>query len=191
MSKVRKSSTRPPVSQQSNSTTPSTSTHDFNIKLTSNNRSFGAEISGNRRFNCEFTSEQRAAIVPEIRAGKTLTEVAADYHTTPSTVYKTKRRWESYLSNASRPRKWCPRKLTKLQIIRINSYINRHRELTWNDLLMELDWDISQSTLKRRLQSHWSRKLRAKKRISLSEGNARERLQFARSWLPRIDEFCR
>ncbi|KAH7120037.1 hypothetical protein B0J13DRAFT_410137, partial [Dactylonectria estremocensis] len=107
--------------------------------------------------------------VAELRAGKTLTKVAEDYHTTPSTVYKTKRRWDTYHNNGSRPRKGHPKKLTAIQIIRINSYINRHRHLTWND-------------------SHWRRKWRSKKRILLSEENAKERLQFAQYWIPRVSE---
>lgn len=156
--------------------------------MTSNNRSFGVEMSANRQFNHEFTPEQRATMLGELSAGKTLTEVASDFNTTPSTVYKTKRRWETYLNNGSRPRKGRPRKLTKLQIIRINSFINRNCSITWNDLILELQLDISKRSLQRHLHSHWRRKWRSKRRIELSEENAKERLEFARYWIPRVNE---
>jgi hypothetical protein len=50
--------------------------------MTSENRSFGTEISGNREFNYEFTPEQRAAIMAELRAGKSQREVADNFSTT-------------------------------------------------------------------------------------------------------------
>ena len=99
-----------------------------------------------------------------------------------------KRRWEQHHYNHSRPRGGRPKKLTAIQIVRMNSFINRHRHLTWNDLILELDLNISKRTLQRRLQSYWRRKWRSKRRIALSEDDAKERLEFAEYWIPRIDE---
>jgi transposase len=157
--------------------------------MPSGNRSFGTEISGNREFNHEFTSEQRAAIMAELHAGKSQREVADNFSTTQGTISKTKRRWEQYHNLASQPRKGRPKKLTPLQLIRINSYINRHREITWNDVLYELELDVSIRTLKRRLQSNWRRKWRSKRRIELSEEGAKARLEHCTFWLRHLDDY--
>jgi transposase len=116
-------------------------------------RSFGTEIRGNREFNHEFTPEQRAAIKAELRAGKSQREVAGHFNTTQSIISKTKKRWEEHHNLASQAQKGRPKKLTSQQILRINSYINRHRDITWIDVL-KLSLDVSIRTLKRRLQSH-------------------------------------
>ncbi|KAH6872040.1 hypothetical protein B0T10DRAFT_499828, partial [Thelonectria olida] len=76
--------------------------------MTSENRSFGEEISGSRQFGYGFTPEQWAAIVAEIRAGKSQRQVAKDYNTTQRAISKTKRRWDNNHNNASRPRKGRP-----------------------------------------------------------------------------------
>jgi transposase len=159
--------------------------------MTPGNRSFGAEISGDREFNHELTPEQRAAIMTELRAGISQRKVAEHFNTTQSTISKTKQRWEQHHNLGSQPRKGRPKKLTPLQIVRINSFINRHRHITWNDVLLELELDISIRTLQRRLQSHWRRKWRSKRRIQLSEEDAKERLEHCRFWLRHIDEYIR
>ncbi|KAM5529040.1 transposase [Fusarium oxysporum f. sp. phaseoli] len=159
--------------------------------MPSGNRSFGAEISGNRKFNHEFTPEQRAAIMAELHAGKSQREVADNFSTTQGTISKTKRRWEQHHNLASQPRKGRPKKLTPLQLIRINSYINRHREITWNDVLCELELDVSIRTLKRRLQSNWRRKWRSKRRIELSEEDAKARLEHCTFWLRHLYDYIR
>jgi transposase len=74
-------------------------------KVASEDRSFGTEISGNRELNHKFTPEQRAAMMAELRAGKSQTDVAAHFHTTQGTASKTKRRWEDHQSLQSMPRK--------------------------------------------------------------------------------------
>ncbi|KAH7190828.1 hypothetical protein DER44DRAFT_110101 [Fusarium oxysporum] len=90
--------------------------------MTSEQRDFGTEISGNRQRNHEFTPEQRAAMVSEVYAGKSMRQAAESYNTDPATVYRTKKRWQEHHNNTSRPRKGCPKKLTGLQIVRITIY---------------------------------------------------------------------
>ncbi|KAJ0126857.1 N-acetylgalactosamine-6-sulfatase [Fusarium oxysporum f. sp. albedinis] len=157
--------------------------------MASEERSFGSEISGNRQFNHEFTPVQRAAIMAELRAGKSQRTVAANFNTTQGTISKTKKRWEEEEILQSRARKGHPKKLTALQIVRINSFINRHRKITWNDVLLELGLDVSIRTLKRRLQSHWRRKWRSKRRIKLSEEDAKARLKYCEFWLRHLDDY--
>ncbi|KAJ9412479.1 hypothetical protein QL093DRAFT_2550416, partial [Fusarium oxysporum] len=144
--------------------------------MASKERSFGSEISGNRQFNHEFTPVQRAAIMAELRAGKSQRIVAANFNTTQGTISKTKKRWEEEEILQSRARKWRPKKLTALQIVRINSFINRHRKITWNDVL-ELGLDVSIRTLKRRLQSHWRQE------------DAKARLKYCEFWLRHLDDY--
>jgi transposase len=154
-------------------------------------RSFGTEISRNRVSNHEFTPEQRAAMMAELRAGKSQSQVARNFGTSQGTVSKTKRRWENHQDLRSRPRKGRPKKLSALQIVRINSYINRHRDLTWQDVLIELDLDVSIRTLKRRLHSHWRRKWRSRRRIFLSEEDAKERLEHCQFWVHHLDDYIK
>lgn len=159
--------------------------------MASESGSFGPEISADRESNHEFTPEQRAAIMAELRAGKPQKEVAANFGTTQGTISKTKRRWENHHNLRSRPRKGRPKKLSALQIVRINSYINRHRDLTWQDVLIELELDVSIRTLKRRLHSHWRRKWRSRRRIQLSEEDAKERLKHCQFWIHRLDDYIK
>ncbi|KAJ0134293.1 hypothetical protein HZ326_22654 [Fusarium oxysporum f. sp. albedinis] len=79
---------------------------------------------------------------------------------TPATVYRIKKRWDQHHNNTSKPRKWRPRKRSALQIIRVNSFICRHRSITWNDALLELDLEVSPRTLRRHLDRYWRRKWR-------------------------------
>jgi hypothetical protein len=60
--------------------------------MASESGSFGTRISADREFNHEFTPEQRAAIMAELRAGKPQKEVTANFGTTRGIISKTKRR---------------------------------------------------------------------------------------------------
>jgi hypothetical protein len=103
-----------PLPQQTQLTTPRFQ-HAISISImTSGNRSFGAEISGDREFNHEFTPEQRAIIMTELRAGISQRKVTKHFNTTQSTISKTKQRWEQHHNLGSKPRKGRPKKLTPL-----------------------------------------------------------------------------
>jgi transposase len=113
----------------------------------------------------------------ELRAGKSQRQVAANFNTNQPTISKIKKRWETYQNLRSRQLKGRLKELTALQILRINSYINRHRNLTWNDVLIELELKrLNSHTTQRRLHSHWRLKWRAKRRIKLAEEDAQETL---------------
>lgn len=75
-------------------------------------RSFGPEITANREFNHEFTPEQRAAIMAELRAGKTQAEVAVNFGTDQGTVSRTKKRWQQHENLQSQAIKGRPKKTT-------------------------------------------------------------------------------
>jgi transposase len=127
----------------------------------------------------------------ELWTGKSQSEVAGNFNTTQSTISKTKKRWESDHVLGSKPRKGRPRKLTPLRIVRINSYINRHCHISWNDVLLELELEVSISILKRRVQSYWRRRWRSKRRIQLLDKDAKERLEHCRFWLCHLDDCIR
>ena len=76
--------------------------------MASKQRNFGTEISGNRQRNHEFTPEQRAAMVAEVYAGKSMRQVAASYSTDPGTVSRTVKRWKENHNNVSGARSGRP-----------------------------------------------------------------------------------
>ena len=52
-------------------------------------RSFGAEISGNRRPGADISDIQRAGILSTVEAGKEKTKIAARYRITRHVIYNT------------------------------------------------------------------------------------------------------
>lgn len=68
--------------------------------------------SANRQFNCQFTSEQRSAIVAEVSSGKSYAQVAKEFNTTKSTVFAILKRWKTTQSVDPKPQKGRPQKLT-------------------------------------------------------------------------------
>ncbi|KAM5520917.1 hypothetical protein FOXYSP1_14807 [Fusarium oxysporum f. sp. phaseoli] len=77
--------------------------------MASKQRNFGTEINGNRQRNHEFTPEQRAAMVAEVYAGKSMRQVAASYSTDPGTISRTVKRWKENHNNVSGARSRHPR----------------------------------------------------------------------------------
>jgi hypothetical protein len=52
-------------------------------------RSFGTEISGNRRPGAELSGVQRAGILSAVEAGEEKTKIAARYRVTCRVIYNT------------------------------------------------------------------------------------------------------
>jgi hypothetical protein len=52
-------------------------------------RSFGTEISGNRRPGAELSDVQRAGILSAVEAGEEKTKIAARYRVTRRVIYNT------------------------------------------------------------------------------------------------------
>ena len=75
-------------------------------------RSFGTEISGNRRPGAELSETTRAGIIAASEAGVLKLEIAAEYRVNRSTIYDTINRWKShYMLKSLRSRQ--PEKLTR------------------------------------------------------------------------------
>lgn len=86
---------------------PFCSNHPYSLNM----RSFGTEISANRRRNAELSTEQRSGILAALEAKQSITQIAEIYNVTHQTVYNTRDR---YLRNLikSRPRSGRPLKFS-------------------------------------------------------------------------------
>jgi len=78
-------------------------------------RSFGTEISGNRRPGAELSDAQRAGILSAMEAGEEKTEIAARYRVSRRVIYKTIDRWNNHHTLKSLPGPGQPEKLTRRQ----------------------------------------------------------------------------
>ena len=76
-------------------------------------RSFGQEISGNRRPKAELTPAARAALLAKHEASILRAELAHEFNVHLSCVYKTIKRWSNYKTLKSLPRSGRPKKLTQ------------------------------------------------------------------------------
>jgi DNA invertase Pin-like site-specific DNA recombinase len=76
-------------------------------------RSFGTEISGNRRPKSELSPEARSAILygPELRQSPS--QLARNFEVNRSTIYDTKNRFLRHHTTVPRPRKGGPQKLSE------------------------------------------------------------------------------
>ena len=90
-------------------TNPLPSTHH----PTTMRRSFGQEISGNRRPKAELTPAARAALLAKHEAGVSRAELAHEFNVHPSCVYKTIKRWSNHKTLKSLLRSGRPEKLTR------------------------------------------------------------------------------
>jgi transposase len=78
-------------------------------------RSFGTQISGNRRPRTELLEAARAGIIAKSEAGVSKLEIAKEYRVNWSTVYDTINRWKNHYMLKSLPRPRQPKKLTRYQ----------------------------------------------------------------------------
>jgi transposase len=78
-------------------------------------RSFGTEISGNRRPGAELSETARAGIIAALEAGVSKLEIAAEYRVNWLTVYDTINQWKNHHMLKSLPRPREPKKLTRYQ----------------------------------------------------------------------------
>jgi transposase len=75
-------------------------------------RSFGTQISGNRRPGTELLEAARAGIIAASEAGVSKPEIAAEYRVNQLTVYNTINQWKNHHTLKSLPRPGQPEKLT-------------------------------------------------------------------------------
>lgn len=154
----------------------------------SENRSFGDIISGNRQKNHEFSPEAKAAMLAMLEAGLSQRAVARRFKTSHGAVAEVLKRFRETGTVKNKPRSGRPSVLNRAQKRYILRMIRRDRSISWDALVSEFDGEVSQSTIRRVIKYHYKRKWKAMERPKLDANKARERLRFARFWLPRIDE---
>ena len=145
-------------------------------------RSFGTEISGNRRGSQELSTNQRAAIIAALDTGKSKTEVAQDYHVNLRTVYNTVKRFQLHNTTASRPRNGRPRRIRPREERRLLRVIKKDPKIEYNALIQQNNIQASRITLRRVFKEYNIRKWISVKRPLLSDNIAKKRLQFALKW---------
>jgi len=82
------------------------------VYYTTMQRSFGTEISGNRRPGAELLDTQRAGILSAVEAGEKKTEIAARYRVSRRVIYSTINQWKDHHTLKSLLRPGQPKQLT-------------------------------------------------------------------------------
>ena len=159
-----------------NSTPPSTTHH------TTNMRSFGTEISGNRRRGGELLPEARAAILAGLENKISAAKLAEQFGVNRRTIYKTRDRYLRTNTTKSSPRSGRPSKLNDASKRYIYMLVRRWPRMTYTALGACINPPISRSTVRRILRKYKLRKWKSRKRIFLNPESAKKRRQFAALW---------
>ena len=151
------------------------------------------KITNRRRKNYQFPSIVRASIVTARKEGRSYGSIAKLFRTSKLTVWKIVKAFDerdiNILTPKPRPRR--PHKLTIAEERYIILQTKRHRDISWRALIGVADSvgpHVSTSTIRRIVRKEWRRKWRSIRRIQLTPEIAAERLRFARTWLPRVNE---
>ena len=115
-------------------------------------RSFGTEISKNRKPNTELSAEARAAIIQALEDNQSPSELAKKFRVNRSTIYDTKKRFQNHTTVKSRPRTGRPEKLSDTAKRYIDTLVRRNPSITLNELVASTPDDISKSTVRRVLK---------------------------------------
>ena len=149
-------------------------------------RSFGTEISANRRPRSELFTEQRAALLEGLDAGKNITKLARDFGVARSTIYRTQERFRNQNSPKSGARSGRREKLSQTAKRYIFQMVRRRPRISYPALINRTPYNVSKSTIQRILRRYhikrWKNK-KKKKRIALSTDSAKKCYKFARAWL--------
>ena len=145
-------------------------------------RSFGTEISGNRRLTSELSPELCSAILYGLSIQKSPTQLATEFNVTCSTIYWTKNWWLATKTTKSRPRKGRPRKSSQSSKQYIYWLTHHFPTLSWRALAAGVSGSPSISTIKWILKGYHIKKWKSKKRIPLTRDTAWKWFWFARLW---------
>ena len=133
----------------------------------------------------------RGAILGMLRAGMSARAVATEFGISPSTVLRTRQRWNIHGTNDSLPKAGRPRIFTPAEKRYIWKLVRRNPRIAWKALRQELGGRACKNTLRRVLQEFQLKKWKCQKRIPLTKENALERLYDARDFLAEKEEFVR
>jgi len=136
-------------------------------------RSFGTEISGNRRPRAELSETARAGIIAASEAGVSKLKIAAEYRVNRLTVYDTINRWKNHHTLKSLPRPGEPEKLTRYQKRLLIRIIRMHPRIDYAALKCHAAGvTVTHKTLYRLLKKYHITNWRAKKRPKLTPAAA-------------------
>ena len=168
-------------------------------QLSTMQRSFGQEISGNARGNKEFTSEQRAAILAKHDAGVMQKDIAEEFRCTRQCIGQTIKRWKNHATLDSLPRKGrtplINRRECRLIIRTVRKYPKiQYRKLMEDVGLLNQHHPPSRRTVNRILAKQGLANHRCAKRPKLTHAHALLRLKFQRdyrnfNWRRRVVKF--
>jgi transposase len=143
-------------------------------------RSFGTEISGNRRPGAELSDVQRAGILSAVEAGEEKTKIAARYRVTRRVIYNTIDRWNNHHTLKSLLRSRQPENLTRRQKRLLLQIIRRNPRIDYTVLKYQaVGVTVKHKTLQRLFKKYYITKWLAKKRLKLTPAVARLRYLWA------------
>ena len=116
-------------------------------------RTFGQEISGNRRPNGELSSETRAIILSKLDDGQKPGKIDAELSISRHTIYYTKKRWARYRTLATMPRSGRPQKLTPSEKRYLYLLLRRNPRMAYSAIPESLHQSISRRTIRRAMIS--------------------------------------
>ena len=122
-------------------------------------RSFGTQISGNRRPRAELSEVARAGIIAESEAGVLKLEIAAEYRVN---------QWKNHHTLESLPRPGQPEKLIRHQKRLLIRIVHRNPQINYAALKCQVAGvNVTHKTLCRLLKKYYITNWRAKKRLKL------------------------
>jgi transposase len=146
-------------------------------------RSFGTEISGNRRPGAELSDVQRAGILSAVEAEEEKIKIAARYRVTRRVIYNTIDRWNNHHTLKSLPRPGRPEKLTRRQKRLLLRIVRRNPRIDYAALKCQaVGVTVEHRTLQRLFKKHHITKWLAKKRPKLTPAVARLRYLWAQKY---------
>jgi transposase len=147
-------------------------------------RSFGTEISGNRRLHGELSIDARNGIISKSKAGASTAELAAEFLVTSKCVRDTLRRYSKTGSNTSRPRSGRPSILTPREIRTLYRHTRKTPKIQYKQLIEEahLEKTYSTRTAYRVLKNEGLTNFRAKRRPKITRETAQQRLSFCHAY---------
>ena len=145
-------------------------------------RSFGQEISGNRRRNAELSIPARNSIISKAEAGAPTRELAEEFSVTSKCIRDTIRRYRQTGCNTSRPRSGRPSILTRREIRTIYRLARKYPKIEYKALIVEayLGKTFSHRTAYRGLKEIGLKNFRAKRRPKINRATTQLRLKFCR-----------
>jgi transposase len=142
-------------------------------------RSFGTQITGNRRLQAELSPEARSAIIVLTEEGISQRKLAARFGCSRSTIQATIDRWKLNNTVQTLPRTGRPGKFNARTWRSIYRTVRRTPKITYYELQQSLPTPPSHATITRFLNELGIHKRPCKERPKLEEEHIEKRLQFA------------